>query len=172
MITNTINAIASILGGKLPWIDNAYGKAYTLYDSEGRIYPAAHLYGNEYVSLLPNDTLGNYLFFEIEDPSIVVGSTQEHFVSSFRTNLIVWFNIESVYGPVAEQILTDSIKKDIVLALAPKFYPMATINVLEVYESAENIFRYYPLTQVNTQFLMLPYYGFRFVLNIKEKTIC
>lgn len=172
MINTVLNDTATILRGFLPWLNNAYGKAYTLVDSNGNLYPAAHIAGNEYMSLLPNDVLGNYLFFELEDPSIIVPFSQTRFVSKFRVNMIIWFNLESIYGIVEDKVLSDNIKEAIILALSYKFYPGATIDIEAIYESAENIFKRYSLKQVDTQFLMLPYYGFKFVLNITERKIC
>lgn len=172
MINILLNNIALSLSKQLPWLTHSYGKAYRLIDAENNLYPAIHTDNTEYISLLPNDSLGNYLFFELKDPQWLTTYTQDRFVSKFKVDLIVWFNLESIYGPITDNVLSDDIKSSIILALANRFHPGANIEIVEIYESAENIFKNYSLKQVNTQFLMLPYYGFRFVLNIIEKIIC
>ena len=172
MVTGSINGISAILLKKLLWLDNAYGRAYRLVDGDNNIYPAAHASNNEYISLLPSDMLGNYLFFELEDPHQIIAYSQERHVSRFRANLIVWFNLADIYGDITDKIQSDDIKEEILKALAYRFHPGVTIEVVEIYENAENIYKRYSLKQVDTQFLMLPYYGFKFVLNITERKIC
>lgn len=172
MINTVLDDMAITLKKLLPWLDNAYGKAYTLVSSDNYLYPAAHVVGNEYISLLPNDVLGNYLFFELEDPSTIVSLSQIRSTTKFRANLVVWFNLENIYGIIEDKILSDDVKEDIIQALAPRFYSNAFISISEIYENAENIFKRYSLKQVDTQFLMLPYYGFKFVLDIIERKVC
>ncbi len=172
MINTVLDDMATTLKKLLPWLDNAYGKAYTLVSSDNYLYPAAHVAGNEYISLLPNDMLGNYLFFELEDPSTIVPLSQIRSTTKFRVNLVVWFNLENIYGIIEDKILSDDIKEDIIQALASRFYSNAFISISEIYENAENIFKRYSLKQVDTQFLMLPYYGFKFVLDIIERKVC
>ncbi len=57
---------------RLPWIDEAFGRAHRVYDTHsvgGRInYPAAYIGDGEYFSLLPNDDIGNFSWFEVSDP--------------------------------------------------------------------------------------------------------
>lgn len=172
MIDTTLNNIANTLLGKLPWLDVAYGKSYRLVDSENNLYPAIHINGLEYISVLPNDTLGNYLFFELEDPQQLISHTQNKFAYRFNTNLIVWFNLQSIYGTITNLVLSDSVKDTIVAALSNKYYTDLNIEIVAIFENAENIFKRYSLKQVDTQFLMLPFYGFKFSLNITEKKVC
>lgn len=166
MIALLLNSINDILKSKLTWLDNAFGQAFRLIDSNGD-YPAAHDQRKEYIRLFPNDILGNYSFFEVSDPIIY-----ERNAVKFKASLIFWLNVENVYGPIGADTFIDTIREDIISALDNRLYLQANIHILGIYEQPESIFRGYSLSQLDTQYLMLPYHGYRIDLQINERKVC
>lgn len=169
MIDDTVKRICDTLADKIDWLDYSFGRSFELINGDGSHYPAVHLSGNEYESVLPNDGLGNFSFFEVEDPHSLVDNSMK---VKFNGNLIFWFNLNSIYGTIGNSLNIDALRKQIIEALSNRFHMHATIKINGIYEKAENIFKGYSLKQIDTQYLMLPFYGFRFSLTITERTIC
>ena len=60
------------LAEALPWLNHVFGRCERLVKEVNgmrRFTPAWYLGHNEYVGLLPDDTLGNFCFFNIDDPT-------------------------------------------------------------------------------------------------------
>ena len=152
MVTDSINGISAILLKKLLWLDNAYGRAYRLVDGDNNIYLHMRQITSIYL-YYPAICLEITYFFELEDPHNTY--SQERHVSRFRANLIVWFNLADIYGDITDKIQSDDIKEDILNALAYRFHPGVTIEVVEIYENAENIYKRYSLKQVDS--VSVPY---------------
>ena len=64
LLDKVLQDIQKALMEKLTWLNYAFGKSYKLVDhrpgGDKFIYPAAYNGNGEYISLLPNDNLGNF----------------------------------------------------------------------------------------------------------------
>lgn len=168
MVDTTLENIAVLLKAELPWLNEAYGRAFTLIHPVDRFeYPAVHLAGTEYLNVLPDDIVGNTSFFKVEDPQKVIDFGTGHKLN-FRAHLIFWFNIETIVGGSFTLQSLEVVKRDILKAL----HRIRFIDILNVYEQAENIFKGYSIKQIDTQYLMLPYYGYRISMDIYTNKVC
>ena len=106
--------------------------------------------------------MGNFSFFVLDDPQKV--DWQPGIQGSYNVpfSLIVWFDMSTITDDVNNRD-TEAVKAKILHILNGGFrmrYGRITIN--RIYERAENIYNGFSLDEVENQFLMHPYAGFRF----------
>lgn len=153
------------LADNLGWLNHSFGRAERLVKMVGtkRVYtPNVYVSGNDYLPLSPDSTLGNFSFFVLDDPQKV--DWQPGIQGSYNVpfSLIVWFDMRTITDDVNNRD-TEAVKAKILHILNGGFrmrYGRITIN--RIYERAENIYNGFSLDEVENQFLMHPYAGFRF----------
>lgn len=182
LLDKILQDIQNTLVEKLTWLDHAFGKAYKLveYQQDGHkfVYPAIYNGEGEYVSLLPNDNLGNFSWFDIYDPQKVTQVAQALPQYTVDGALIFWYRLDSIYGDKSV-MYTEEIKDEILRILtAPGFIAApGRLTVTSVYERLENIYRGYTyqgedIQNVEKQFLMYPYAGIRIEFTLTTRELC
>lgn len=175
----------------LPWLNAAFGRAYKLVEhrQEGGkfVYPAAYNGKGEYVSLLPNDNYGNFSWFDIYDPQIVTTVVQSLPQFEFRGAIVFWYDLRTI-NPDTTFIYSEEVKDQVIgLLTTPGIIRSSgRIDITEVYERFENIYRDYALEKIynnyeysgqdiqsmDRQFFMYPYAGLRVEFNITTREEC
>lgn len=191
LLDKVIQDMQETLAAKLEWLNYAFGKAYKLVDymSDGSkfIYPAAYIGNSEYISLLPNDNLGNFCWFDIYDPQEISAVTRESTQLSFTGAIVFWFNLNTIFAD-SEAMYAEELKDDILKVLrAPGFIKgQGKITITEIYEKFDNIYKGFVLERIydiysykgqglqaiDKQFFMHPYYGLRFEFNLITRELC
>ena len=174
---------------KLPWLNKAFGRAYRFAehrpDGEKFIYPAAYIGNGEYVSLLPNDNFGNFVWFDVYDPQEIAKITPRSPQYTFRGAAVFWYDVTTVFADNAF-IYSEEVKNEILKAFtAPGIISgVGRLEVEELYERFENIYKDYSIEKVydnfaykgkniqsiDKQYFMHPYTGLRveFTLMVRE----
>ena len=153
------------LADNLNWLNYSFGRAERLVKMIGtkRVYtPNIYVSGNDYLPVSPDSTLGNFSFFVLDDPQNIdwQPGIQGDWKAPF--SLIFWFNMRTITDDVNNRD-TESIKAEILRILNGGFRMRSgKITINKVYERAENIYQGFTLDEVDNQFLMHPYAGFRF----------
>lgn len=153
------------LKNKLPWLDYSFGKAQRLTEikeKRKRYYPGVHIADGRYVNVFPDQELGNFSFFTIEDPQSV--DFRPHITNNVRAkySIIFWLNLDTVFANSPDRN-TEALKAQISRILTREsFLTFGRIDVRQIYEQAENIYKGYSVEEIESQFLMQPYAGFRF----------
>lgn len=165
------------LKDNLSWLDEAYGRAERLVKFDARhrrIYiPAIYSLDNQYLDLSPNSQLGNYSFFWISDPQEFNSDRNMGISVKCPFSLIFWFDFRKIFKNVDIRD-KESIKYEILNVLNKKIFLInGYFKINYIYELAENIFKEFSLDEVENQFLMHPFGGFRFdgIMCIWEKCI-
>lgn len=182
LLDRIIQDIQELLKRKLPWLTTAYGKAHKLYDyaapqefSSHIAYPAAYAGGSEYISLMPDERLGNFSWIDIYDPQTINFVTPNLPEIKVDGAIIFWLNLDTIFGDNRAHY-SEEIKKDIIEALsAPGGLKNGQISIKSVYENFENIYRGYSVTNYraeNSQFFMHPFCGLRFEVQLKTSEKC
>lgn len=166
----------------LPWLNVAFGRAQRLVKAvEGRRYITPNVFcggwnghgPNDYLEVSPDAEIGNFSFFTIDDPQVIQpGLGQREFRTPF--GLIVWFDLRRVYGEASNRN-TEQLKAQVLDVLSGRSGFALTeghIEVSRIYEQAQNIYRGYSLDEVDNQFLMHPYGGFRIDGTLYYTEIC
>ena len=192
LLDKIIQDIQATLTEKLTWLKFAFGRAYKLVehgnDGSKFIYPAAYVGNSEYISLLPNDNLGNFCWFDIYDPQEITAIVQSLPQFSFSGAIIFWFDLNSIFTD-SDAMYTEEVKDEIVRVLTgPGIIKNqgGRLEITKVYERFENIYKGYALEKVynnftyqgegiqsiDKQFFMHPYAGLRFEFNITTRELC
>lgn len=172
LIDKVLANIQTGLIENIDWLDVAFGRAQRLVKIiEGRKYFTPNVYAggqigraaNDYIEVSPDANIGNFSFFWINDPQTVDWrpKQQSDLIADF--DLIVWFDLRKVYPGEQNNRNTEALKNQLLNVLNGGFLLReGRIIINQIYELAENIYREFTLDEVDNQFLMHPYGGFRF----------
>ena len=182
MLDRVLGEIQNGLVENIGWLDAAFGKAQRLtkmMNGKNIITPNVYCGGwqghgpNDYIEVSPDSKIGNFSFFEVEDPQTIDAGPWAREVSA-PFALIVWFDLTRVYG-VADNRNTERLKAEILHVLngrAGWHLTEGRIAINRIYERAENIYRGYTLSEIDNQFLMHPFSGFRFEGVLEFNELC
>lgn len=191
LLDKAIQNIQEVLAKELTWLNYAFGRAYKLVDymNDGNkfIYPAVYIGNAEYLSLLPNDNLGNFCWFDLYDPQEVIQYSEKRPQITFEGALVFWFNLSSIFSN-ADAIYAEELKEEIlkVLMTPGLMKGNGKFTITKVYEKFDNLYRGYVLERlydiysykgqglqsIDKQFFMYPYHGYRFEFNLIVKDLC
>lgn len=175
LMDRVVASLQDGLAKSLPWLDHAFGIAERLVkeqDGVRRYTPNIYLGGDEYLLLLPDQGLGNFAFFTIDDPEQVEWSVGDTSRLTATFSLIVWLDMRTVEDDNDERN-TEAIKAQVLRALNGGIWVRTgSISLSAIYSRAENVFAGFTLDEVDNQFLMSPYTGFRFEGMMMVKDDC
>lgn len=163
-----INEVREALAANLPWLDVTYGRCERLVkkENDGKRYyvPAIYKQCENYESLLPDDKRGCYSFFVMREPQTVSQQVQTEVRIKSPFSLIVWVDMRRVERKMnmPDNRNTEYIKEQVLSVLNTALTRKGSITVESIYERAENVFQGFTLDEVQNQFLMSPFAGFRF----------
>lgn len=175
LIEKGIQEIQDILSLKLNWLDNIFGKVVKLSKPKDNAiinYPAFYLGDAEYINLLPDTNLGNYCFFEVYDPQVFENVLQDKISISLNGAIVFWYNQNTINSD-STHVYTEEIKYAILSALQTKGLTKSiSMQILRIIEEPSSIFRNYSVKQIDSQFLMYPYFGIRIECSFKVQSLC
>lgn len=182
MLDKVIGEIQDGLMENVAWLDVAFGRAQRLTKMmEGKRIVTPNVYcggwkghgPNDYIEVSPDAKIGNFSFFEIDDPQMIdAGPWARNVKVPF--GLVVWFDLTRVYNTATNRN-TEKLKADVLHVLSGRagwHLSGGKITISKIYERAENIYRGYTLSEVDNQFLMHPFGGFRFDGIIEFSEVC
>lgn len=182
MLDRVIGEIQDGLMENVAWLDVAFGRAQRLTKMmEGKRIVTPNVYcggwkghgPNDYIEVSPDAKIGNFSFFEIDDPQTIdAGPWARNVKVPF--GLVVWFDLTRVYNSATNRN-TEKLKADVLHVLSGRagwHLSGGKITISKIYERAENIYRGYTLSEVDNQFLMHPFGGFRFDGIIEFSEVC
>lgn len=163
LFDRVIQDLQDALGG-LSWLSHVFGRSERLVqlkDGVRKYSPNVYQGKGEYISLLPDNTrLGNYCFFVMEDPQTVSVPMQLQNRLRSPFSLIVWVDMRTV-GATYDDRNTEQLKEQVLKTVRRAWLKQGAVTVTRVYERAENVFQGYSLDDVDNQYLMAPFAGFR-----------
>lgn len=171
MISATVAEINKHLKKQLPWLDEAFGQSLEVNLPAKRPMPCIYLSSNEYKSVLPDNIFGNYCFWEVADTQTIEYIAPDNRLR-YEASILFWINLESIFGKHYSITHIDELKDDIIATLGYKHYKLSQVTLKRVSTGFRNLFSKYMLSDEHTQFLMLPYQGFKFDITILERKIC
>lgn len=180
MLDKIIGEIQTGLVENLSWLDAAFGRCQRITKMvQGKrivvpnVYSGGKFGPNDYLEVSPDSKIGNFSFFEIEDPQTIdVGPWDRNIRAPFA--LIVWFDLTRVYD-APDNRNTEYLKAQILRVLngrAGWHLTHGRIVLNRIYERAENIYRGYTLSEIDNQYLMHPFAGFRFEGTLEFEELC
>lgn len=167
LFDKVINELATALKAGLPWLDKSYGRAERLVkEIDGRrIYtPNIYLGNDQYDVILPDDRRGCYSFFVLHEPQELMNRMQTEIRVRAPFSLIVWVDLRKVEKVMRlpDKRNTEQVKEQVLGVIGTAFPKHGAVSVTKIYERAENVFDGFTMDEVQNQFLMSPFAGFRF----------
>lgn len=180
-VINNPKLIDAVIGGiqpqllaRLSWLDYSFGRAQKIVkEVKGKrlLIPSVYAGKNNYFETTPDQNIGNFCFWWIEDPQEVY---QQPWPVQLKVkfSLIFWFNLAKVYNENSNRD-TESLKLQVIESLLQHVRVRdGSITLNRVYEQAENIYRGFTLDEANNQFLIHPFSGFRFEGVLTINNLC
>ena len=171
MLDAVLGSIQQGLVDNLTWLDAAFGRAQRLtriVQGNRIVTPNVFCGGwnghgpDDYIEVSPDSKIGNFTFFDIDDPQTIDAGPWDRTITA-PFGLVVWFNLTRVYGEASNRN-TEYLKAQVLRVLNGRegwHLAAGRVTVARIYERVENIYRGYSLQEIDNQFLMHPYGGFR-----------
>lgn len=171
MLDRVLSGIQSGLVENLSWLDVAFGRAQRLTKNvNGKRIITPNVYcgnwnghgPNDYIEVSPDSKIGNFSFFWIDDPQTIDAGPWARTIKT-PFSLIVWFDLRRVYNSAANRN-TEYLKAQVLRILNGRGgWHLADGHILttRIYEQNENIYRGFSLSEIDNQYLMHPFGGFR-----------
>jgi hypothetical protein len=168
-----IDEIQTALDNECSWLNTIFGRCERLVkEINGNKYYTAnwHKAGNDYIWIAPDEGLGNFCFFVLDEPTNLepyhAGDVTR---STIGFSLILWCDLRTIY----ESRDTEAIKEEILKILNGHTHlHSGRMSINRVYERAENVFREFDYDEIDNQFMMHPFAAFRFEGELIVDTLC
>lgn len=174
LVDAMIAELQTVLCANLPWLDAAFGRSQRLtknINGKRVITPNVYCGGwnghgpNDYIEVSPDSKIGNFCFFEVDDPETVDWSFRQLMDIETPFSIIFWFDTRRVFDEAANRDISH-LKNSILRLLngtsGLTFHSGGKLTINRIYERAENIYRGYTLSEIDNQYLMHPFAGLRF----------
>ena len=167
LFDKVIGSLQEDLKNGLSWLDYSFGRAERLVKTiDGkRIYtPNVYKGNDQYELLLPDDRLGCFSFFVLQEPQEVMNRMQMEVRLKSPFSLIVWVDMRRVEKAMnlPDERNSEYIKEQVLSVISTANLSKGAVSVTKIYERAEHVFEGFSLDEVQNQFLMSPFAGFRF----------
>lgn len=182
MLDKELGEIQKGLCDNIDWLDVAFGRAQRLTKMQkGKriITPNVYCGGwkghgpNDYIEVSPDSKIGNFSFFVIDDPQTIdPGPWARQIKTPF--GLIVWFDLRRVYNTATNRN-TELLKAQVLRVLDGRtgwHLKNGRITVARIYEQNENIYKGFTISEIDNQYLMHPYGGFRIDGILEYEELC
>lgn len=182
MLDRVIGEIQQGLVDNLTWLDAAFGRSQRLVKMmNGKRITTPNVFCGgwnghgefDYIEVSPDSKIGNFAFFDVEDPETINAGPWAREIS-VPFGLVVWFDLTRVYNTLSNRN-TEYLKAQILRVLNGRtgwHLGEGRITINRIYERAENIYRGYTMSEIDNQFLMHPFGGFRFEGTIEFEELC
>lgn len=173
LFDKVINEIQTGMANSLSWLTHCFGRCERLVKEVNgrRVYtPNIYLGKNEYLLLTPDQRLGNYCFFVMEEPERMTFERGTRAVYRAPFSLVVWVDMRTVDDDDTRN--TEKVKDAIMKAVNGTISRYGGLSVTRIYNHAERVFEGFSLDEVDNQFLMAPFSGWRFVGELWVREDC
>lgn len=175
LFDRVIATIQQGLADGLPWLNYSFGRAERLVKTiQGKRYYTPNLYvgGNEYMLIAPDSKIGNFSFFVLDDPQDIEYYPGEQSEYKAPFSIIFWFDMRTITNDANNRNI-EAVKQQIIRVLnGGILLRHGSMKITRVYTKAENIFAGFTLDEIDNQFLMHPFAGFRFAGELEIGATC
>lgn len=160
LIDLALQEIQTNLMSSLSWLTYAYGKAERRIYDKGIVAPAVYVGNEEYLKLFPDEHLGCFSFFIVKDGSDFLVDRQA-IEGNAEFSLVVWFDFTKVFPDDHDQRNTRNVIKLVTDVFRTKSFRYSSVLFESVFEDGNNIYKGFSDKEIENQFLMRPFGGFR-----------
>lgn len=161
---------------KLDWLNGAYGKAQILSRLDERKrsikYPAIYTgTGKEYASMLPNESYGNFSFFDMQKDYEMDWMDNQKQIIDTEFGLVIWMNLNQILE-MDERRNLEMIKEEVMDCFNSIRILNARMTLTSITDKAEQIYKGYSIKETEQQFLMHPFAALRFNGEMRIEKLC
>lgn len=191
LLDRVLQEIRQKIKKRLAWLDYAFGRAYKvikyLPDGQKYIEPTFYNGSSEYVSLLPNDQFGNFMWFDIYDPQKISTDVLARPRVITEGAIVFWYNLQNIYADTTF-LYTEEIKNEILKALTSPglITSKGSFELVALYENPENVYQGYSIEKLYNDssyfgeslqehdklYFMYPYAGLRIEFKLNTLELC
>lgn len=144
----------------LPWLDYACGRV-TEHEHNGKLLPKIYIGEGYYAEVMPDASLGNYCFFDVEPQREVLKHMKGRaMLIKSKFGLIIWFNLETIYPGTERR--TENLLDDIIEVLVKKIsLSKSGFLIFKITDDAKQVFGKYAGKNPESKYMMHPYGAFR-----------
>ena len=153
----------------LGWLKYSFGRAWFFNEvgSSGKIIkkPKCYIGQGEYYNVLPNDNIISQSFFIVKQAEkyIDYDNLLQGNKKSRDLSIIFWMKLTKL-NSIKDSIFTEELKNDVEFILMMN----ENITIQNFFdEKADDIFAGFTIDDIDTQYLMHPYAGMRFDINVQ-----
>lgn len=176
-IDAAIQDIQIALRAGIDWLgDMAFGRAFkqeqkviTSGEASRRLvyYPEVYQVTNEPLIVMPNDNVKAQSFFYVRDPGQPIDYTPGQYnIYNYPVSLVVWGNLNLI-TPASKGRYTEVLKLQVLELLRANY----SVEITAVFESFENVYSNYTITEDYREYMKLPYTAFRIDFNLSFKEV-
>lgn len=166
---------------QLPWLDYSFGRAYEFkeVDVKGALQriPKCYTRQGEYINVMPNDFARAHSFIALKGhENWKLFNRYEGSIKEAELTIIVWGNLKRIDN-TKSYIFTEILKNDIEKVIKQNEFVKEIVYCID--ERAEDVFKSYNLrsesyteNDVQTEYLMYPYTGFRYDITVNYFEEC
>lgn len=163
MFDKAFGYIQDALSSELLWLNHIFPQAERLVKNINgkRVYsPNVYIGDNEYELITPDaQGIGNYSFFLLDEPQRIEYEDGSRIHATAPFSLVVWFDIRTVFNDDTRDM--ERAKRDVLRAVRHTWMRHGRFHIDRIYQRAENVFKEFTLDEIDNQYLMQPYGGFR-----------
>lgn len=160
----------------LPWLAHVFGKAERTQrrvDGTKFYSPSVYVGGGKYERIEPDSKgWGNYAFFYLDDEERVTRSSRPmpYYDLEGELNLVVWGDIRDIERE--DDRNTESVKWEVLQAVGGMRLTAGRVTLERVVSNSREVWENYTLREETGEFMMWPYFAFRFVFTAECNTGC
>lgn len=148
------------------WPLRAFGRCQKLVeqkDRQRRYYPAWFFGQNQdnYLKLFPDQSIRNFSFFTLEDGQDIPEYPNTYQSLKGEFGLVFWFYFPDIFGANWQNYSIDNVKNEILHHIQRIRTSNFEFHINRIWEEADNIYKGFNHSELDCQFLMRPYGGFR-----------
>lgn len=160
------------------WLEKSFGRAYNSYRIDENKKKISHPevwqgLGKDLLNVMPNDNLKSQSFFRVHEPIRCMEFNPDGYsIMAATVSIIFWFNLKEVDDSIDYryiEILKGRAQRKITNAI---FSPQSDIKILRIWDTAEQVFSGYDLSQHPAEQLTHPFGGFRFECDLSYIEDC
>jgi len=175
-IDYVLQEVQIILATRLTWLTYVFGKAerkVEMNDNKKVVFPAVYTGGKDYLKVFPDSKIGSFCFFDFEDgEELDMNRTNVDCMSKF--SLIFFFDFRTVYPDDWQERSLQHVKQQVIELFRSSTFQFSQIRINKIFEHAPNIYKNYTDKEIQNQFTMRPFGGFRVegIIKYKETEGC
>lgn len=169
LLDRALGQIADKLQTDLSWLDRGFGLAQKLVTVDGTRPVIYEENGIDHFSLYPNENLGNFCYFERTEETSGFWEYNRYRSKFGRdlVGLVVWGNLKTIYTADWQQRTREHVRNEVMNVLTESGFSFTkSIELKQFWYEGKNIYRNHTIKEVDSQYLMRPYVGFRIDIEI------